>query len=521
MRLLLLPFLALVALTQAQLESCSKYWPGKVDHPNFLVKGQCQHFPGYPKTFGKTTVRVTYTTSWGKNEHMQDEAAPVLLESITKSIDFYTKWFTFPTEIVIILTDGVDKDETADSSYPKFGVMPCQVRLYKKWTKQLTTKKPRTLQAVAHELYHCIQTNMMGERTKAQDWIIEGSAGYFSNLVFPTANAEWEQRYKPDVPIFSNNPYSGNGFFQSMEPMDPTSINNWVRNTGLADTIPQEKRRLSKLGGFSDEFSTFAQQFSLQAIKDTSGEIITDLEPTKQVPAKISWNKVSTTGTAWLKTVPFTITVFKLSVKPGQTLQLYSSAKGDQRVAYRRPGEKEWKEMPSGPTGGGGKSVMECNDKDTPETILVLFTSTAYAKSDKVKVTLKRRSKDKCVKGQSGFILYPFRNTTTGNLKCPSGTHYTLGNFCCPDGMELDEHAPNRVTVCCPTSADCSKEVFPNNLRCANPTWELWEMDWRQIGCCPKGYYPTSQLYCINDESKKGKFFSRVQTATAAAAPTN
>lgn len=60
------------------------------------------------------------------------------------------------------------------------------------------------------------------------------------------------------------------------------------------------------------------------------------------------------------------------------------------------------------------------------------------------------------------------------------------------------------------TAADCSKGVIPNHLRCADPDWVLWSQDFRQVGCCMKGYVPTSQRYCVTDTSQRGPRFSVV-----------
>ncbi|RSL93639.1 hypothetical protein CEP52_013109 [Fusarium oligoseptatum] len=110
-------------------------------------------------------------------------------------------------------------------------------------------------------------------------------------------------------------------------------MNDWVLNTPIGFSGAAERQRLSELGNFVETFFTFAQEFALQSIEDTSGVMIPTIPeiPPKPVSIKMSTGAASTTGTATLTTTPFTISVFKITVKTGQTVNIYSSANSYQR----------------------------------------------------------------------------------------------------------------------------------------------------------------------------------------------
>jgi hypothetical protein len=74
-------------------------------------------------------------------------------------------------------------------------------------------------QDIAHEMYRCIQDTVLARKPAgATRWAIEGSANYFSNLVFPSANLEREAdvKYPSDLTIYKHN-YDASLFFQAIE----------------------------------------------------------------------------------------------------------------------------------------------------------------------------------------------------------------------------------------------------------------------------------------------------------------
>jgi hypothetical protein len=466
----LLAYLSLVSLAQAQWQSCSTFWPKIKPGEKFTVNDKCRVLSGYPKVLGKssTNVTVTYTLNWSRQSDKTKKAVkPVLEESLKKTIDLYEDFAKLPAHIVIILTTSVEGQVTADTIYPNTKVSPCQIKLYQRWTTESTTNTARVLQALSHEIYHCVQGLSGLANYLDPEWIHDGSANYFSNLVFPDSNAEWPDKkhsghaYKPTLPIYAHaglDAYTTSIFFQSLEnKVDRKALHEFVVSTPGGSRGLKERNRLSGLEDFTDEFFYFARGFALGKIQDTNGASI----PIQEIPplsASINLDKAGTTGTVMLTSTPFTISVFKVTVKSGQSARIYSSANEHQRLAYRRLDDKVWTDMA---TSSSGKSIdLPCNTKTTAEDIIILFISTADVKSDKVKVTITTSRPKKCG-ARSGFVLYPLYNPTTGGGYCPPNTHSSrLAIWCCPDGMQLDESVASEVSICCPTGEP------PNILTC-------------------------------------------------------
>ncbi|KPM42522.1 hypothetical protein AK830_g4049 [Neonectria ditissima] len=517
LHLYFLVLFSLFSLAHAQWQRCDRFWPkltSKDPGRKWTVKTDCHALSGYPKEFGKTKVHVIYTRKWSKlSSKTKDAVKPVLEESLAETFKVYDAFAKLPTEIVIILTTVADGDATAETSNPYEKRSPFQIKLLQRWTTEASTNTPRALQGLAHELYHCVQGLEFGNHIDPE-YIREGSANYFSNIAFPDANFEWPGKdysgaeYDPSLPLYAHvgrAAYATSIFFQSMgHSRDLHSLNNWVLSSQPGSHGVEERGRLSGLTGIADEFFTFAQDFSLQSIEDTSGVLIPTIPEITPVHASIKLDAAGTTGTATLKTAPFTISVYKISVKAGQTAKISSSANHHQRLAYRKPEDKDWTKMSS--DAGSAKPIdLPCKDKDT--TYLVLFISTANVKSDKVKITVKSSRKKQC-HGRSGFIHYPLFNEKTSGGYCPKGTHMAdIAIWCCPDGLELDHAVAAQVSLCCPPGEDCYSEIIPDNMRCADPSWTLWNKDDREVGCCMKGYYPNGARYCVKDFDERDPRF--------------
>ncbi|KAH7131306.1 hypothetical protein EDB81DRAFT_888578 [Dactylonectria macrodidyma] len=512
-----LSLLSSVALADDEWKSCARFWPPITEGTDWTIHTQCHVFPGYPKTIGRTKVYVSYTKKWDAANANKDAIAPVLNQGIEKSITRYAKFATLPAAIIVFLTTDVDPGTVAETVYPVIGQSRCQVKLFNPWTKTAkATDKGAALQGIAHEFYHCVQQLEFDNRQQPQ-WVLDGSANYMGNVVFPTMNAEWPKHgysYNPNLPIFGQKGldiYGTSVFFQAMEnTWGVDGIHKWV----MATTFDEgERARLSRLAKFADDFFLFAKEYSTGRIEDTGHLYIPDLPKAETSTVKVTFNKAGTVGTTILKTVPFTIRVFKMSLQSGQTAEIFSNADTTQRLAYRRAADKTWQTLPSGSASDTeGTFSVPCNSKGTTETYLVLFVSTADEKSDSVKITIKRQRKKDCSKKSTGgFVLFPLFVEETSGAKCPAGTHFaTTAAWCCPEGMELDQAVADRASICCPTAADCSASIIPNNLHCADSEWVLWSREFRTVGCCMKGYVPNSLRYCVTDTSELGPGFSQI-----------
>jgi hypothetical protein len=453
--------------------SCTKkFWPKFNPGENFTINAQCQYYPGYPRQIGSTTVSVAYTDKWGNNaraKNIFNKVGPDIDEALTNSLDLYAKFAKVPAEIVVILSRRQDKPAMLWTIFPAPNQPRCQVTAFESFTDFVTssssTSNGYAKQALAHELYHCVQQYSIGvgvdTKLASSGWVIEGSAHYFSNVVYPNANLEWpgvsaDQNYQPARPIYDQgvHVYGTSLYFQSLEQKTPATLSNWVLATKLTKNGLAERTRLSALSGFTDDFWEFAQQLSLGKIVDTNTQDIPRL-PT------ITPSSVSITGkpkAALLKTTPFTVSVFQISPEAGSTVQLTAPEYTHQRVAYRLPSVKTWTAVATLP-----RTVeVSCTDP----TILLLFISTKNADTDEVKVSVtktrsSRKRADQCGDGGAGFVLYPLRDPETLSAYCPDGTHGSrVAAWCCPDGSELNEEHAAEASVCCPKTREYSTVFF-------------------------------------------------------------
>lgn len=194
---------------------------------------QCQLYPGFPEIVGTTNTTVVYTSDWEQSlgtVDKLDQLAGTIYRAIERSLAIYEDLATSP-DIVIILstlvgpTDGNGWTSDAYEFMPFSPQGPCEILLYGNWAiTALHGNEVEAEQVVAHEMYHCVQAERLGNgpNPSASVWVIEGSAEYFSNVVYPSANSEWSSvvNYHTDWPIYAHTgdyAYATDLIFQSLE----------------------------------------------------------------------------------------------------------------------------------------------------------------------------------------------------------------------------------------------------------------------------------------------------------------
>ncbi|KAN0110676.1 hypothetical protein V8E51_007063 [Hyaloscypha variabilis] len=153
------------AVVQTKAFPCNTYWP-----PNspFTLHGQCYLFSGYfgafaenPQSFYGVQVTLAVTTSLQTNTGFVDPAAGQIQQALTDSIQKYEKFDDVLSEIVIILTDRRAQEDpkyVATTIRPAWPTGACQILLYSPWSTYNDTFRR---QALAHELYHCVQQTVI------------------------------------------------------------------------------------------------------------------------------------------------------------------------------------------------------------------------------------------------------------------------------------------------------------------------------------------------------------------------
>lgn len=398
--------------------NCASFWPGVTPGTQNTIDAPCFIYPWSPELIGTVNVTLAYDEIW-RNDATSlknlDHLEGVIQEALIASINTYEGLMDNIADVVVILGKESDPTAAADTSRPLLTTGACQIRLFYSWFGPDSNDDER-LQMFAHEMYHCVQESMFGSLPDPSPWWVEGSANYFSNVVYPSVNGEWryERTYHPDIVLYANDlysTYSTSIFFQSMEPSKrPVGVNNWIRNQGALSADPlAERTRLSGLPDFVDDFHLFAKQFSLGKVMDSDGINYVPIDNPVQPHAVTLTSGVPLTdsivGVTTLSAPPFTVQVFAFSVGGGQTVTIsYSSnTLSNVLISYKLDGDTAWTTLPNAAvTSTEGTIVLPCNDGN-PVTITILFTSTDDVDVADADITITQVSEDDtCECQQSG-----------------------------------------------------------------------------------------------------------------------
>jgi len=210
-------------------------------------------------------------------------------------------------------------------------------------------------QAIAHEMFHCFQISFLYPqaykvKSSYNDWWVESSADFFSNLVYPTTNYEWGNLPAFDVNMKSNNlfhgSYENSAFFQFL-----------ANNAGISiPVIVDLLESMPKSGGFAEQqaalaafpdianlWHKFGKEYIDAKIIDTSAEAL-PLSPSPN--AYFSYGLGPKKDTFTVK--PFMITRPLLVFEKENKFSLAASASGAGQHSMRpgwAPGE--WSSPPA------------------------------------------------------------------------------------------------------------------------------------------------------------------------------
>ncbi|TAK11941.1 MAG: hypothetical protein EPO32_10520 [Anaerolineae bacterium] len=242
---------------------------------------------------------------------------------------------------------------------------PCPIMVYPVGVESLSEEQFK--QAVAHEFYHCVQDLRYGYTNYGvTDWWIESSATYFSNVVYPTANQEWEYVFDFDLfsarfpLVHSNLAYADVVFWfyvsQTSSLYDVLYINDSLSNSrGGADVEASKANQLVALSGWPgmDElFFAFSKAYLDRQISDTGGGFLS-LDP---APG----NVITFPGGGEMETHPFVVTRYRVRFNEGylyNITQNVSGASGNHAVRPSVEGD-EWGNLPDSHSTACGESTF-------------------------------------------------------------------------------------------------------------------------------------------------------------------
>ena len=485
----------MLATASSQSDNCASFWPTIPPGSHETVDHPC-HTSSILENTGKGTF--AYYDEW-QNDRRLDQLAEVVGQAFTAATRWFAELEPNTADVVIILTNEADDTADARTYRPLNTTGACQILLFQSWYDESVTDDYR-LQVLAHELYHSVQYSLFGNGHFPAPWWVEGTAEYFSNLVYPSNNVEWKtaRNYVGEIALFVNDAHSTNIFFQSManQPSKgPVGVHNWVKSQGsIGDPAPAvERKRLANFPSMVDDFHLFGQQFALKQVWDSDGyEKVPEDNDVIKVPLPLSSGSPlvdSTVATAFPSAAPFTVSVFTITIDGGQTVTLeYATALTNVRMAYKLPDATVWTVLPTAndilSSGAEGTVIVPCNHGTESVVIELLFTSTDDIDNAAATVTITQVAEDQtCVcegPNSSGNRRWLEQR---GLERCPSSSSASLSST--PTQSSTVSSAPSSspsattssslsTTASSITSGCTSVSSQPTNDPClSGPTWTL------------------------------------------------
>lgn len=258
---------------------------------------------------------------------------------------------------------------------------PCPVLVFPFGVELNTSDPEKFKQLIAHELFHCTQFWRYGSLNLVTvAWWAEGTATYFSNLVYPTANQEYEyigdfDELSPDSKL--NNRFMRYGnflFFMYLGDRDgpsqviamTDSLTNRYGGGGTESSGASQLRALSGYPGIEDLFHNFGQDYLDRRLSDTGGGLL----PVHPRPGETLRYPENTLDPSAL---PFVLSRYQLIFEEGHEYQLDIFPNGGPGREAVRPSEigDRWGAMPEDVFASCGTAEYK-----------LLITSTAPSEAD-------------------------------------------------------------------------------------------------------------------------------------------
>lgn len=162
---------------------------------------------------GGHALRVYYSSTW-QTDADKLAVVDVALDALATSTAVFGELATIGPVSAVFSLSG---NGTVNAQQPYFDLAdPCPITFF---ISALERPSAAFRQTVAHEVFHCVQNRSFTTRPYAtHKWWMEGSATYFSNVVYPTANAEHAWTWRFDARSHDKNltqmAYENTVFFQ-------------------------------------------------------------------------------------------------------------------------------------------------------------------------------------------------------------------------------------------------------------------------------------------------------------------
>lgn len=224
--------------------------------------------------------QVYYPLAW-RGDASREPYYRAALDALRDSINTYKPLFTIikPISIVFSPLDGVFD---ALTYYYHFGEgESCPIIIHP--SAIIGSVNIKFNQLIAHEIAHCftawnLERQYLGSGT-ASKWWSEGMAEYFSNVVYPSANAEHQYSsrfaHKSTTISLIGMEYENFAFFQFLgNRIGSSGVIAMLQSMPTTPGRAAQRAALAAVPGIDDTFEEFTRTIMENTLKDTDGSVI-------------------------------------------------------------------------------------------------------------------------------------------------------------------------------------------------------------------------------------------------------
>ncbi len=291
-----LALLLLILTTNLFAENCGSFWAiGFPDPSRIHDVINCEQ--GVTSTPFGTEIYYTNELLISPGNPQLTDKLNLVSESLSLSYSIYRTLGDMPRIKVIFYDRSYYGDSGGETTYAfafinffRPETEACPILVY---PEAFSFNEEKLKQVIAHEVFHCFQIKNYRAQTQwaihnsENVWWLEGSAQFFSNLVYPRANLEYDSmfgRYTGIEAVTQQpRPYSTAIFFQSL-------YNTTGRNAhyilGFYNQMPSaagasQEAAVNSVGDIDEHFHKFARDFYTHEITDSGGTMapVTRLDP--------------------------------------------------------------------------------------------------------------------------------------------------------------------------------------------------------------------------------------------------
>ena len=226
------------------------------------------------------TYRVYYPSWWQGDETKKPVIDNSIIALIDSAVTFVEYGYFYDINMIISLTTYPELTNALGIQHPISGTETCPITLFKTVGGMPYANFQQT---IAHEAFHCFQDwNTSYDDYDANKWWVEGSAEFFSNVVYEDTN--YEHEYLTDFDQLSvrtpidKMSYENFIFFQHLS--NEYGAKEVINLLKLLGNSNGSNSTLASFGNMADTFQDFVVAYMSTGILDTGGGMISVGNPT-------------------------------------------------------------------------------------------------------------------------------------------------------------------------------------------------------------------------------------------------